>query len=103
MNFPIEQLITWGGMVVGLLGVWFRNQFKTERLSEIIAEQDRQIKALWQWKDDHVKESTTIREVLNKDLAELRGSLLVTGEQFKQILNALDEIKTRITHLENRK
>ena len=101
MNLSIEQIATWFGMLLGLAGVWFRTQFKIERLTEKNDEQVRQVEALWKWKDIHEKESTSFREVFNRELSELRGSVLVTNEQFKQIMGMLIDIKDRLARLEN--
>lgn len=103
MNFTIEQIVTWATMLVGLASVWFKNQHKTERLEEKCLEHERQIEALWKWKDIHEKDSATVREDLNGDIAEIRGGQLVGSEQFRQILSMLADIKERLTRLENGK
>ena len=102
MDITLSNIVTWLGMAVGLIGVWFRNQFKIERLEEKNNENFRQIEAIWKWKEEHSKDSGIIRDDLNKDISEIRGSILVNGEQFKQVLNLLTEIKERLTRLEDR-
>lgn len=105
-----KDLLTWAGMAIGLMGVWYRNQYKVERLTERDTDQDkklsdhimesmRQHEAFWKWKELHEKESTTMREFLNKEIAELRAAIFISGEQFKQILKISEEIKSRIEEI----
>lgn len=111
MNIDPIHFFTWGGSLVGLAGVWYRSQFKIERLEEkqsdqrsyfddISKESTRQIEAIWEWKEKHGKESADIREHFNKEIAQVQGSLLVTNEQFKQIMNMLQDIKDRVSKIE---
>ena len=102
MNITVEQIITWVAMFLGLAGVWFRYQYKVERLNEKDEEQDRQIEAMWKWKDSHEKEAAQNREHFNKEISELRGIALVSGEQFKQIMSLLQDLKERMIKLENK-
>lgn len=112
MSISIESIITWVGMFIGLLGVWFRNQFKIERLEEkhdehVIStekkheEYVRQIEAIWRKADESEKEATATREKLNRDIGDLKGTVSVNSEQFRQVINILTEIKERLTRLEN--
>lgn len=103
MSFELSDLIPWVSTVLGIVAVWFRNQYKLERLMEKDDEQGRQIEAMWKWKDSHEKDSSTIRENFNKEISELRGSMLVANEQFKQIMTILIEIKDRLSRLEHKR
>lgn len=96
MNVGLEQILTWGGMVAGLFGVWFRMQYKLERLDEKHSEQARQIDAFWKWKDLHEKDSIRWREEFNKETARLAGANLVFNERLSQIMSILEEIKIEI-------
>jgi DNA repair exonuclease SbcCD nuclease subunit len=106
MNLPIESFIPSGAGLVatiaGLVGMWFKFQSKVERLEEDKTEIKRQIEAVWKWKSDHENTATELREKFNKELAEVRASMLVTNEQFKQILAILSDIKDRIDKLEEK-
>ena len=108
-----SQIIQWVGMGIGLIGVWYRNSFRIERMEEKYAEHkesddkkhielERQKDALWAWIDTHEKDSGNTRETLNKEISEIRGENRVHGEQFKQVLGLLTEIKERLARLENR-
>lgn len=113
----LEQLISSGAgllfTIAGLIGVWYKFQNKVENLeearkSDIEKTKDeriefrRQIEAVWKWKDEHQKEYSSLREDLQAEIAEIRGSTLVINEQFKQILEMLKEIKERLTKLETK-
>lgn len=89
-------------MAVGFIAMWLKNQHKVERLNEKDSEQDRQHQAMWKWKDLHEKESAQIREQLHREIAELKGSQLVFGEQYKQIIAFLQDLKERMIKLENK-
>lgn len=117
MNLPIEQILPSGAGLIatisGLVGVWFKFQNKVDNIDNYLREEKvrmkeeheelmRQINAQWKWKESHEKEAAQIRASLNKDISEIRGGLLVTNEQFKQILEALKEIKERLTKLEEK-
>ena len=106
MNLPIEQFIPSGagllGTIVGLIGIWFKFQNKVENLERKDDEQGKQILDVVKWSHDHEKEASTIREQLNKDIVKLEGSNLVVNEQFKRILEILEDIKERLTKLENK-
>jgi len=110
-EFSIGNAIVLITSIVGFIGVWYRNQFKIERLEEKHSEQHqekekehreihRQIDAFWRWKDDHVKEDTIKHENANREIGEIRGSLRVTNEQYGHILAVLNELKDRLTSLE---
>lgn len=114
MNFELKDIVTWGGTIGGLLGVWFRNQYKIERLEERAIEQTeaifrtdkeyiRQVEALWKWKDQHERDALDTREKLNKDISELNGKNLVLTEKFTQIMTALIEIKAELIELKKSK
>lgn len=117
MNIPIEQFIPSGAGLIatlaGLAGMWFKFQHKVETLErdrdeyrkdsrDERTELRRQIDAFWEWKDDHDKQSSLIRERFNKDIAHLEGANLVVNEQFKQIVGMLEEIKERMSELERK-
>jgi len=106
MNIPIEQFIPSGstllGTIVAMTVAWNKIQNKLERSEEDRVENRRQIDAFWKWKDEHEKSAVEVREKFNREIAELHGSGLVIGEQFKQIMSILSEIKTRLDELEKR-
>lgn len=113
MEIVSIRIFQWIGMGLGLIGVWFRIQFKIERLEEKHAEHvalddkkhdelNHQKDALWEWIDTHQKDSGRMREEFQKEISEIRGSQLVNNEQFKQVLGLLTEIKERLTRLETR-
>lgn len=102
MNISMENIVTWIVMAVGLIGMWFKNQAKVERLTEKDNEQGLEIKDFWSWKNKHEKEANDNRERFNSQISELKGSLLVTGEQFKQIMSSLQDLKERMIKLENK-
>lgn len=60
------------------------------------------LKQMRDWKDVHEREEGIHREQFNKEISELKGSLLVSGEQFKQILAFLQDLKERMIKLENK-
>ena len=68
-------------------------KFGLERVNEKVAEGTRQMEALWKWKDDHDKEAAGMREKFNKDISRLEGSHMVQTEQYKQILQLLEELR----------
>lgn len=107
MEIPVEQFIPSGAgflaTIVSLAGMWFKFQAKVERLEEDKLDLKRQIEGLGKSFDTHEKEAIEMREHFNSQLSEFKGSLLVNGEQFKQILAMLQDIKDRITALENGK
>lgn len=109
-----KDLITWASTAIGLLSIWFRFQYKVERLTERDTEQDeyidehikedeRQHEAFWRWKEASEKESGITRERLFREISDIRATILVSTEQFKQILIYLEEIKVRIASLEKSK
>ena len=104
MNLPIEQFIPSGAgllaTLAGLAGVWFKVQNKVDNLERKDLEQGRQIEALWKWKDDNEKDASKAREEFSKELFKLEGAHMVTTEQFKQIMQILNEIKDRLSILE---
>lgn len=75
-----------------------RNERDTEKALESVS---NNIKDFWAWKQSHEKDSSDTREKLLGQISEVKGSQLVQTEQFKQILSALEEIKDRLTNLEN--
>lgn len=98
---------------VTIVGLWFKMQNRIERLEEKkvedqrsidrdCAEMKRQIEAIWDWKDEHEKNANDIREKYNRELSRLEGANLVVNEQFKQIMNILEDIKERISELEKK-
>lgn len=113
MNVPLEVLIGYGGTAVTVIGGWFAMRFGLDRANEKIKdfkedadkkhiEYQRQIDALWGWKDEHDKEAAEIREKLNASISELKGANLVHTEQFKQVLAMLQDIKDRLEEFEKR-
>lgn len=103
MSFELSDLIPWASTVLGIVAVWFRNQYKLERLMEKDDEQGRQIEALWKWKDNHESSSVAMREQFNREISELRGSTMVTNAELKQMVSVLIEIKDRLSRIENRR
>lgn len=103
MIVPLEVLIGYGGTAVTIIAGWFGMKYGLDRANEKIIESNRQIEALWKWKDDHEKDSNGIREHLNKDISRLEGAQMVQTEQFKQIMQMLEDIKERLGELENKK
>ena len=116
--FTTETLIGWGLTGAAIVGHIFVANYRIERNEKESTERDKSqkdalateraerrqaLEEVWQWKNNHEKDAGNMREKYQNQLAELRGSLLVTGEQFKQIMGALDDIKERITALENHK
>lgn len=95
MNIPLEVLIGYGGTAVTIIGGWFAMKFGLDRANEKIQEVNRQVEALWKWKEKHEEEATNMRERFNKDISKLEGAALVATEQFRQILVMLQEIKER--------
>lgn len=107
MNIDIEQFIPSGAgllaTIVSLVGMWFKFQNKVERLTETDIEQDRQIKAVWKWKEDLERDMFAVRERYNDRMSRMEGSNLVVVEQFKQIMTVLEDIKDRLEKLEDGK
>lgn len=103
----LEDLLPSGagliGTIISLVAMWSKFQHKVERLEETDKEQDRQIKAMWDWKDALEKDIYAVREKYNDRMAKIEGANLVVTEQFKQILSILSEIKERISILESHK
>lgn len=77
-------------------------QNKIDRLEDEKSEAKRQIEAIWDWKDEHEKNANDMREKYNRELSRLEGANLVVNEQFKQIMNILEDIKERISELEKK-
>lgn len=106
MNLPIEQFIPSGagliGTIVGLAGMWFKFQNKVDNLERRDEEQGRQIQNIIDWSHNYEEKAAARRDDINKELAKLEGANLVVNEQFKQIVNMLQEIKERITVLEEK-
>ncbi len=100
LSVTLEQLITWACTLIGLAGVWYGMKYQIDRLKENDEQKTRDIKALWTYKDVHEKESGQTREMFFKELSEMKGAMMVGGEQFKQIMHGLDELKERMTKLE---
>lgn len=113
LDITPSQILQFGVYAIAIAGVWFRSQFKIERMEERFAEHvaeddkrhaelERQKDALWAWIDGHEKDSSKTRELFQKEISEIRGEQKVNIEQFKQVLGLLTEIKERLTRLENR-
>ena len=102
MNIPLEVLIGYGGTAVTIIGGWFAMKFGLDRANEKIQEANRQIEALWKWKEDHAHDSNEMRERFNKDISKLEGAALVANQQFNQIMSMLQDIKERIEELEKK-
>ena len=93
MNIPLEVLIGYGGTAVTIIGGWFAMKFGLEGVNEKVAESHRKMEALWKWKDEHDREANTMREKFNKDISRLEGGHMVQTEQYKQILQLLEELR----------
>jgi predicted nuclease with TOPRIM domain len=103
MTVELEVLVGYAGTVITIVAGWFGMKYGLDRANEKILEGSRQIEALWSWKDEHEKDSNGIREHLNKDISRLEGAQMVQTEQFKQIMQILEDIKERMGELENKK
>lgn len=93
---PIEVLAGWGVTGAAIVGHVFVANYRIGRTEAEVVD-------FWKWKNTHEREAGNMREKYQNQLSELKGSILVTGEQFKQIMNILEDIKERITALENHK
>lgn len=102
MTIETENIIWALGSLITILGGWFGFRYGLDRANEKITENIRQLEALWKWVNTHEKEANEMRERFNKDISRLEGANLVQTEQFKQILNLLEDIKERLNYLENR-
>lgn len=107
MNIPLEQIGISGGTilsgVVAITTLWFKIQNKVENLERKDIEQEHKIDGINKWTHDHEKEAATSRENFSKELFELKGAQMVVGEQFKQIMSVLQDIKERMEKLEDNK
>lgn len=103
MNIPLEVLIGYGGTAITVVGGWFAMKFGLERVGEKVIESNRQIEALWKWKDEHDREATGMREKFNKDLSRLEGAQLVQTEQYKNILQLLEQLRDEIRDIKEYK
>lgn len=103
MNIPLEVLIGYGGTAITVIGGWFAMKFGLERVGEKVGEANRQIEALWKWKDEHDREAAGMREKFNKDLSRLEGSQLVQTEQYKNILQLLEKLRDEIRDIKEYK
>lgn len=95
----VEEMLALGGSILSMAGVvghFFVTKYKVEQNRDNIID-------IWRWKNSHEKESTNLREKYQTQLSELKGGQLVVNEQFRQIMMMLEEIKQRITELENHK
>lgn len=103
MNLPIDKLLTSGvGIVVtvsGFIGMWFRVQNKVDNLERKDTEQDDKIKDIVRWSHSHEKEAADQREQINRNIYKIEGALLVTDQQFKQIMDTLKDMKEQINDL----
>lgn len=106
MSFQFEQILTAAAIIIAntvtVAGLWFKMQNRIDRLEDEKVEAKRQIEAIWDWKDEHEKNANDIREKYNRELSRLEGANLVVNEQFKQIMNILEDIKERISELEKK-
>lgn len=106
MSLQLEQVFTALSVIIAntiaIVGLWFKMQNKIDRLEDEKIEAKRQIEAIWDWKDEHEKNANDIREKYNRELSRLEGANLVVNEQFKQIMNILEDIKERISELEKK-
>lgn len=103
MTIPLEVLIGYGGTAITVIGGWFAMKFGLERVSEKVLESNRQIEALWKWKDEHDREAAGMREKFNKDLSRLEGAQLVQTEQYKNILQLLEQLRDEIRDIKEYK
>lgn len=92
----IEVLAGWGVTGAALIGHVFVANYR-------IGANEKSLDNVWKWKTSHEKDANDMREKYQIQLSELKGSQLVVGEQFKQIMAILTEIKMRLETLENRK
>lgn len=106
MSISIETILSAGvGLIttaVGMIGMWFKFQNKVDNLEKEDSEQARQLEAIWSWKDSHEKEAALNRENMNREIFKLEGANLVVNEQYKTLVNMLQDIKERIEKLERR-
>jgi polynucleotide 5'-kinase involved in rRNA processing len=98
-----ETLITGGVLAATTVGHIFVANYRINQGEKKDDELEDAIKDVWKWKNSHEKEAVEMREKYQIQLSELKGALMVTGEQFKAIMLALEDIKDRITALEDRK
>jgi len=104
MNIPVEGFLSSGPGILamgGLVSMWFKNQNHQEILAKEASELKRQQDAIWKWKEAHEKDSYEMREKFNKEIATISGALEVNKEQFRQIIDRLQEIKERMDNFEN--
>lgn len=60
---------------------------------KVEAELKRNMEAVWKWKDEHERDAANMREKYQTQISEVKGAQMVVGEQFKQVLSVLNEIK----------
>jgi hypothetical protein len=102
LDISPSQIITYSSIFVGIAGGWFGIKFGLDRANEKITENQRQIDALWKWKDEHEKDATRNREEFHSEISQLKGAHLVADQILKQIVQLLEEIKQRIGVLEKK-
>ena len=112
-EITLGNLMTMATLVFGAITGWFTLKFQVERLKERDVDQQNlieerhneqriKIDAIVKWSHDHEREAYEQRDKFNKEISRLEGSLLVTTEQFKQVLNRLEEIIERLSRLERK-
>lgn len=101
-EISLSQIFTWLVMAGTVVGGWFTYKNKVDNLHDRDTEQGRQIEAIWKWKEQHDKDSHQWRSEFQKEISKLEGGILVSTEQFKQILGMLEDIKERLITLEKK-
>jgi hypothetical protein len=89
MDISTNALISGGGTLAAVAISW---GVVKARLSDYRLEIDKLI----EWKDKHAELDLTRLRDIEKDMAELRGMLSVSAEQYKEIIRRLTIIEVKM-------
>jgi hypothetical protein len=107
VNVDPERLITWLIFISGIMGVWYRNEYRVTRLDEkyadlkewleeALSEHKRQVAAIWKWKEDHEKDASNMRLELQKQIGKVESGISLHDNQYQQILNQIESMNTSL-------
>lgn len=91
----LEVLVGWGVTGAALIGHVFVANYR-------IGKTETSVDQIWSWKNKHEQDTADTKEKYQAQISELKGSQLVSGEQFKQIMTLLQDLKERMIKLENK-
>lgn len=101
MNIGIEQLVSWGGSLTLVVGMWFRLENRVDRLTDKDSSQQTQINGIGKSFDEHQKEDREMHHVIDKEIGGMKIENAAISALSREILNRLEKIEIILEQLRN--